>query len=133
MVPNTEWVLDDSLDAPLQTPREIDLKGTYIDPPSGENGLGKARKRSVGTDFSMRLDLIRTAGPVAITCKNPRVMQTGPRFRQRVEAIVEAFSSMRQELGKERKAIMKHSGQSARNRSSASWARRSACMVTFKA
>lgn len=32
---------------------------------------------------------------------------TGPRFRQRVEAIVEAFSSMREDLDKERKAIMK--------------------------
>ncbi len=32
---------------------------------------------------------------------------TGPRFRHRVEAIVEAFSSMRNDLEKERKAIMK--------------------------
>lgn len=32
---------------------------------------------------------------------------TGPRFRQRVEAIVEAFSSMQIDLDKERKAIMK--------------------------
>jgi hypothetical protein len=32
---------------------------------------------------------------------------TGPRFRQRVEAIVEAFSSMQDDLDKERKAIMK--------------------------
>ena len=32
---------------------------------------------------------------------------TGPRFRHRVEAIVEAFSSMQQDLDKERKAIMK--------------------------
>ncbi len=32
---------------------------------------------------------------------------TGPRFRQRVEAIVEAFSSMQLDLDKERKAIMK--------------------------
>lgn len=31
----------------------------------------------------------------------------GPRFRQRVEAIVEAFSSMQDDLGKEKKAIMK--------------------------
>ena len=30
---------------------------------------------------------------------------TGPRFRQRVEAIVEAFSSMQEDLDKERKAI----------------------------
>jgi len=32
---------------------------------------------------------------------------TGPRFRQRVEAIVEAFSSMQEDLDKERKAIMR--------------------------
>ncbi len=32
---------------------------------------------------------------------------TGPRFRLRVEAIVEAFSSMQEDLDKERKAIMK--------------------------
>lgn len=32
---------------------------------------------------------------------------TGPRFRQRVEAIVEAFSTMQEDLDKERKAIMK--------------------------
>ena len=31
---------------------------------------------------------------------------TGPNFRQRVEAIVEAFSSMQEDLDKERKAIM---------------------------
>lgn len=32
---------------------------------------------------------------------------TGPRFRQRVEAIVEAFSSMKEDLDKEKKVIMK--------------------------
>ena len=32
---------------------------------------------------------------------------TGPRFKQRVEAIVEAFSSMQEDLDKEKKAIMK--------------------------
>ncbi len=32
---------------------------------------------------------------------------TGPRFRQRVQAIVEAFSSMREDLDKEKKAIIK--------------------------
>jgi len=32
---------------------------------------------------------------------------TGPRFRQRVEAIVEAFSTMQDDLNKERKSIMK--------------------------
>lgn len=32
---------------------------------------------------------------------------TGPRFKQRVEAIVEAFSSMQEDLDRERKAIMR--------------------------
>lgn len=32
---------------------------------------------------------------------------TGPRFRQRVEAIVESFSCMQEDLDRERKAIMK--------------------------
>ncbi len=32
---------------------------------------------------------------------------TGPRFRQRVQAIVEAFSSMQEDLDKEKKSIMK--------------------------
>jgi hypothetical protein len=32
---------------------------------------------------------------------------TGPRFRQRVQAIVEAFGSMKQDLDKEKKAILK--------------------------
>jgi hypothetical protein len=32
---------------------------------------------------------------------------TGPRFRQRVEAIVDAFTTMQEDLDKERKAIMK--------------------------
>jgi hypothetical protein len=32
---------------------------------------------------------------------------TGPRFRHRVEAIVEAFSTMQNDLNRERKAIMK--------------------------
>jgi len=32
---------------------------------------------------------------------------TGPRFKQRVEAIVEAFSTMQEDLDKERKAILK--------------------------
>ena len=32
---------------------------------------------------------------------------TGPRFRHRIEAIVESFSGMKDDLDKERKAIMK--------------------------
>lgn len=36
-----------------------------------------------------------------------RRTSTGPRFRQRVEAIVEAFSTMQEDLYKEKKVIMK--------------------------
>ncbi|WKZ18944.1 MAG: DUF2130 domain-containing protein [Candidatus Jettenia sp. CY-1] len=32
---------------------------------------------------------------------------TGPRFRQRIQAIVEAFSSMQEDLDKEKKVIIK--------------------------
>ena len=33
---------------------------------------------------------------------------TGPRFRQRVEAIVEAFSTMQEDLAAEKKAFQRH-------------------------
>lgn len=44
-----------------------------------------------------------------ITCPNygTDIKLTGPRFRQCVEAIVEAFSSMQEDLDKEKKAIQK--------------------------
>ena len=56
----------------------------------------------------LELALARQAGEGQQT-KTEMVYQylTGPRFRQRVEAIVEAFSSMQEDLDKERKAIMK--------------------------
>lgn len=52
--------------------------------------------------------LARAAGE-GLHTKTELVYQylTGPRFRQRVEAIVEAFSSMREDLDRERKAIHK--------------------------
>ena len=40
---------------------------------------------------------------------------TGPRFRQRVQAIVEAFSSMQEDLDKEKKAIISN-GRNAKSR-----------------
>lgn len=70
----------------------------------------------------------RTAIPVAMTLRNTLIevaasrqavegrqtktemiyhYLTGPRFRQRVEAIVEAFSSMQEDLDKEKKSITK--------------------------
>ncbi|QRN03580.1 DUF2130 domain-containing protein [Legionella sp. MW5194] len=56
----------------------------------------------------LELNLARKSSEGQLT-KTEMVYQylTGPRFRQRVEAIVEAFSSMQLDLEKERKAIMK--------------------------
>lgn len=56
----------------------------------------------------LELALVRQASEGQQT-KTEMIYQylTGPRFRQRVEAIVEAFSTMQEDLDKERKAIMK--------------------------
>ena len=56
----------------------------------------------------LQVSLARQAGEGQHT-KTEMVYQylTGPRFRHRVEAIVEAFTSMQEDLDKERKAIMK--------------------------
>ena len=56
----------------------------------------------------LQLSMARQAGD-GQQSKTDMVYQylTGPRFRQRVEAIVEAFSSMQDDLDKERKVIMK--------------------------
>jgi len=56
----------------------------------------------------IEVSLARQAGEGQQT-KTEMIYQylTGPRFRQRVEAIVEAFSTMQGDLDKERKAIMK--------------------------
>ena len=61
----------------------------------------------------LRQGLLQISQPRALSdgmqTKTEMVYQylTGPRFRQRVEAIVEAFSSMQDDLDKERKVIMK--------------------------
>lgn len=56
----------------------------------------------------LQVSMARQAGE-GLQTKTEMVYQylTGPRFRHRVEAIVEAFSSMQEDLDKERKAIMK--------------------------
>ncbi len=58
--------------------------------------------------FMLELALARKANAGQQT-KTEMIYQylTGPRFRLRVEAIVEAFSTMKEDLDKERKAIMK--------------------------
>lgn len=56
----------------------------------------------------LEIGIVRQVGEGQQT-KTEMVYQylTGPRFRHRVEAIVEAFSSMKDDLDRERKAIMK--------------------------
>jgi hypothetical protein len=56
----------------------------------------------------LELSLVRQSSE-GLQTKTEMVYQylTGPRFRQRVEAIVEAFSTMRDDLDKERKVMMK--------------------------
>jgi len=56
----------------------------------------------------LELALVRQSSE-GLQTKTEMVYQylTGPRFRQRVEAIVEAFSTMQDDLDKERKVIMK--------------------------
>ena len=63
--------------------------------------------------ISLRQTLIEVAGARQASEGQQTKMEmvygylTGPRFRQRVQAIVEAFSSMRDDLDRERKAITK--------------------------
>ena len=63
--------------------------------------------------MSLRQTLIEVAGARQASEGQQTKMEmvyrylTGPRFRQRVQAIVEAFSSMRDDLDRERKAITK--------------------------
>ncbi|HSN70798.1 MAG TPA: DUF2130 domain-containing protein [Steroidobacteraceae bacterium] len=69
----------------LVTPVAATLRHALID-------VGMARHAAEGRDAKMELVY---------------EYLTGPRFRQRVQAIVEAFSSMQQDLDKERRAILK--------------------------
>jgi hypothetical protein len=73
------WVADPKLTLPLA----ISLRQTLIE-------VASARQASEGQQTKMEM-----------------VYQylTGPRFRQRVQAIVEAFSAMREDLDREKKAI----------------------------
>lgn len=56
----------------------------------------------------MKISMVRQSSEGQQT-KTEMVYQhlTGPRFRHRVEAIVEAFSTMQEDLDKEKKAITK--------------------------
>ena len=70
-------------------------------------------RAAIPVAMSLRQTLIEvSAARIASDGQNTKMEMvyqylTGPRFRQRVEAIVEAFSSMKEDLEKEKKAIMK--------------------------
>lgn len=70
-----------------------------------ENHFAGAGKPITGGEVPFRLWTTITSLVLPVT-SSPRTA-TGPRFRQRVEAIVEAFSTMQEDLDKERKVIMK--------------------------
>ena len=86
-------------------PKEIDtfgfLEGVWIADP----------KVVLPVAMSLRQTLIEVAGARQASEGQQTKMEmvygylTGPRFRQRVQAIVEAFSSMRDDLDREKKAI----------------------------
>jgi len=79
------------------------VDGVWITPP----------KTALPVAITLRQTLIEVAAARKATegqqTKTEMVYQylTGPRFRQRVQAIVEAFSSMQEDLDKEKKAITK--------------------------
>ena len=88
-------------------PKDVDLfdlvDGVYVAAP----------KAALAVALLLRQGLIETASARLATegqqSKMEMVYQylTGPRFRQRVQAIVEAFSTMQADLSSEKKAIMK--------------------------
>jgi len=88
-------------------PKDLDafgsVEGVWVTPP----------KTAVPVALSLRQTLIEVAAARKASegqqTKTEMVYQyfTGPRFRQRVQAIVEAFSSMQEDLDKEKKAITK--------------------------
>ncbi|MDH4162345.1 MAG: DUF2130 domain-containing protein [Nitrospirota bacterium] len=79
------------------------VDGVWVTPP----------KTALPVAITLRQTLIEVAAARKATegqqTKTEMVYQylTGPRFRQRVQAIVEAFSSMQEDLDKEKKAITK--------------------------
>jgi hypothetical protein len=79
------------------------VEGVWVTHPRVAIPLATALRQSL-----IDLATARQAGEGQQT-KTEMVYQylTGPRFRQRVQAIVEAFSTMQEDLDKERKAILK--------------------------
>jgi hypothetical protein len=71
-------------------------------------------------------------GELEVLVNELRVLK-GPRFRRRVEAIVEHFSEMQADLNREKKAMTRLSGQNVKPRSKESSSQRSACMANSKA
>lgn len=91
----------------MALPKGVDsfelVEGVWVTHPRVAIPLATALRQSL-----IDLASARQAGEGQQT-KTEMVYQylTGPRFRQRVQAIVEAFSSMQEDLDKERKAILK--------------------------
>ena len=79
------------------------VEGVWVTPPRAALPVAMILRQSL-----LELALARQVTEGQQT-KTEMVYQylTGPRFRQRVEAIVEAFSTMQEDLDKERKVIMK--------------------------
>ncbi len=79
------------------------IDGVWVTSPRAALAVAMVMRHSL-----MQVSMARQANEGQQT-KTEMVYQylTGPRFRHRVEAIVEAFSSMKEDLDKERKAIMK--------------------------
>lgn len=79
------------------------VEGVWITGPKTAIPLATALRQSL-----IEIFLARSAAE-GVQTKAELVYEylTGPRFRQRIQAIVEAFSSMKDDLDKERKAIVK--------------------------
>ncbi len=88
-------------------PKDVDsfdlVDGIWVTPPRAALPVAMALRQTL-----IEVAAARTATEGQQT-KTEMVYQylTGPRFRQRVQAIVEAFSSMQEDLDKEKKAITK--------------------------
>ena len=85
----------------METFGQVD--GVWVTPPRTALPLALALRQTL-----LEVALVRQAGEGQQT-KTELIYQylTGPRFRQRVQAIVEAFSTMQEDLDKEKKAITK--------------------------
>lgn len=88
-------------------PKDVDtfgvVEGVWVTHPRTASALALTLRHTL-----IEVGCARQASEGRLT-KTEMIYQylTGPRFRQRVEAIVEAFSTMQEDLDKEKKAIIK--------------------------